>query len=198
MLSLANDFLQRTLMLHDIFYLRHERVTRKMTMIVSNVSVWYTFFRERNNGRIRSWLWRRCNTPKRWRLSLPSFSSPVRVSNKIYQDMYWYCTDEVTIAWSVTVCSEDLKNVLVRLREVSFISRRKKSACKGWALISIQTRTSTQAHTHTYWLKALPACCSPPYWWKKYLVSWVWTDGIVQDARPFELWRSLRDGWHLD
>ena len=54
-LSLANDFLQRTLMLHDIFYLRHERVTRKMTITVSNVSVCYTFFRERNNGRIRSW-----------------------------------------------------------------------------------------------------------------------------------------------
>ena len=43
--------------------------------------------------RIRSWLftfsllftislWRRCNTPKRWRLLLSSFSSPVRVSNK--------------------------------------------------------------------------------------------------------------------
>ena len=42
-------------MLHDIFYLRHERVTRKMTITVSNVSVCYTFFRERNNGRIRSW-----------------------------------------------------------------------------------------------------------------------------------------------
>ena len=41
-LSLANDFLQRTLMLQDIFYLRHERVTRKMTMIVSDVSVCYT------------------------------------------------------------------------------------------------------------------------------------------------------------
>ena len=27
-------------------------------------------------------LWRRCNTPKRWRLFLSSFSSPVRVSNK--------------------------------------------------------------------------------------------------------------------
>ena len=54
-LSLANDFLQRTLMLQDIFYLRHERVTRKMTMLVSNVSVCYTFFRERNNGRIRTW-----------------------------------------------------------------------------------------------------------------------------------------------
>ena len=53
-LSLANDFLQRTLMLHDIFYLRHERVTRKMTITVSNVSVCNTFFRERNNGRIRS------------------------------------------------------------------------------------------------------------------------------------------------
>ena len=55
-LSLANDFLQRTLMLHDffLFYLRHERVTRKMTIIVSKVSVCYTFFRERNNGRIRS------------------------------------------------------------------------------------------------------------------------------------------------
>ena len=38
----------------DIFYLRQERVTRKMTIIVSNVSVCYTFFRERNNGRIRS------------------------------------------------------------------------------------------------------------------------------------------------
>ena len=38
----------------DIFYLRHERVTRKMTIIVSKVSVCYTFFRERNNGRIRS------------------------------------------------------------------------------------------------------------------------------------------------
>ena len=41
--------------LNDIIYLRHERVTRKMTVIVSNVSVCYTFFRERNNGRIRSW-----------------------------------------------------------------------------------------------------------------------------------------------
>ena len=29
-------------MLHDIFYLRHEGVTRKMTMIISNVSVCYT------------------------------------------------------------------------------------------------------------------------------------------------------------
>ena len=38
------------------FYLRHERVTKKMTIIVSNVSVCYTFFRERNSGRIRSWL----------------------------------------------------------------------------------------------------------------------------------------------
>ena len=28
----------------------------KMTIIVSNVSVCYTFFRERKNGRIRSWL----------------------------------------------------------------------------------------------------------------------------------------------
>ena len=42
MLSLANDFLQRTFMLHDIFYLRHERLTRKMTIIVSNVSVCYS------------------------------------------------------------------------------------------------------------------------------------------------------------
>ena len=35
-------------------------------------------------------LWRRCNTPKRWRLSLSSFSSPVRVSNKIYPAT-WGC-----------------------------------------------------------------------------------------------------------
>ena len=34
-------------------------------------------------------LWRRCNTPKRWRLSLSSFSSPVRVSNKIYRATFW-------------------------------------------------------------------------------------------------------------
>ena len=35
-------------------------------------------------------LWRRCNTPKRWRLLLSSFSSPVRVSNKIYRAT-WGC-----------------------------------------------------------------------------------------------------------
>ena len=29
------------------FYLRHERVTKKMTIIVSDVSVCYTFFREK-------------------------------------------------------------------------------------------------------------------------------------------------------
>ena len=33
-LSLANDFIQRTLMFQDIFYLRHEWVTKKMTIMV--------------------------------------------------------------------------------------------------------------------------------------------------------------------
>ena len=46
--SLANDFLQRTLMFQDIIiYFRPERVTKKMTRLVSNVSVCYTFFREK-------------------------------------------------------------------------------------------------------------------------------------------------------
>ena len=31
--SLANDFLQRPLMFQDIFHLRHERVTKRMTMV---------------------------------------------------------------------------------------------------------------------------------------------------------------------
>ena len=51
-LKLFASVFDRAVQLHsthgmDRFYLRHEGVTRKMTMIVSNVSVCYTFFRER-------------------------------------------------------------------------------------------------------------------------------------------------------
>ena len=51
MFTLANDFFTTHPHVARYIYLRHKRVTRKMTMIVSNVSVGYTFFRERNNGR---------------------------------------------------------------------------------------------------------------------------------------------------
>ena len=65
-LSLANDFLQRTLMFQD--------------------ETWATSATDPSNIS----LWRRCNTPKRWRLFLSSFSSPVRASNKnIPWNNYW-------------------------------------------------------------------------------------------------------------
>ena len=45
--SLANDFLQRALMFQDIFLFETRTGDEKMTRIVSNVSVCYTFFREK-------------------------------------------------------------------------------------------------------------------------------------------------------
>ena len=89
-LSLADDFLQRTLKKKSCFriyfYLRHERVTKKDDKnSLQRFGVLHLLQREIVQ-RIRSWLtesqlriliiislWRRRNTPKRWRLFLSSF-----------------------------------------------------------------------------------------------------------------------------
>ena len=82
-------------MFQDIFLFETRTADEKMTRIVSNVSVCYTFFRE-NSGKIRSWLsatdpstislWRRCDTPKRWRLFLSSFRLSFVSQIKIYPE----------------------------------------------------------------------------------------------------------------
>ena len=76
--SLAIGFLQRTLMFQDMFYLRHERVTKKMTIMVSPTFRRKHLQREIVKGSVADRSWRSATDPFTYYFSRKKVFTPKR------------------------------------------------------------------------------------------------------------------------